>query len=49
MTDYYKSGIPDELKNYYIDDIGYIQEKYNPPIFLAFIISLIIFNFFTIF
>lgn len=42
MTDYYKSGIPDELKNYYIDDIGYIQEKYNPPIFLAFIISLII-------
>lgn len=42
MTDYYKSGIPDELKNYYIDDIGYIQKKYNPPIFLAFIISLII-------
>ncbi len=42
MTDYYKSGIPDDMKNYYIDDMGYIEEKYNPPIFLAFIISLII-------
>lgn len=42
MTNYYNSGIPSTMKNYYVDDMGYLQEKYNPPIFLAFIISLII-------
>lgn len=39
MTNYYNKGIPSTMKNYYVDDMGYLQEKYNPPIFLAFVIS----------
>lgn len=39
MKDYYNLGIPSEMKNYYVDEMGYLQEKYNPPIFLALVIS----------
>lgn len=37
---YYKDGIV--RKNYYVDDYGYLQEKYVPPFIIAIIISGII-------
>lgn len=39
MKDYYDYGIPAEMKNYFVDDMGYLQEKYNPPIMWALVIS----------
>lgn len=37
----YQDGIPEEMKNAYIDNMGYIRYKYRPPYILAFIISLV--------
>lgn len=37
---YYEAGIPSEYKNYYVDDMGFLKQKYTPPIFIALFISL---------
>ena len=37
MYRYYDSGIPPEYRNYYVDDMGYLKEKYVPPIKLMII------------
>lgn len=41
-TNYYNVGIPHSNKHYYIDDMGYMQKEYVPPIVIAFLISSII-------
>lgn len=37
FNDYYEKGIA--KKNYYVDDMGYLQEKFVPPFISAFIFS----------
>lgn len=39
---YYDSGIPNELKDYYIDDMGYIKKGYKLPLSTAFITATIV-------
>lgn len=39
MTNYYQDGIPNEMKNYSVDENGYLKKEYVPPIMIAFIIS----------
>ena len=39
---YYDSGIPNELKDYYIDDMGYIKKGYKLPLLTAFITATIV-------
>ncbi len=39
---YYNNGIPSSMNDYYIDDMGYLQKHYNPPILLGIVISTII-------
>lgn len=36
---YYDEGIPSELKDYYIDDMGYLKKKYRAPWLVAIIVS----------
>lgn len=36
---YYDSGIDEEYKNYYVDDMGYLKKRYVPPILWGLIIS----------
>ncbi len=36
---YYDDGIPYSMRNYYIDDMGYLKKKYVPPILLGLVIS----------
>lgn len=42
MENYYNLGIPSEMENYYVDNMGFLKEKYNPPIFMSLILSAII-------
>lgn len=39
---YYNQGIPSDMKHYYVNEDGYLIEKFNPPYFLIFIGSTII-------
>lgn len=39
MNDYSERGISSSMKKYYVDDMGYLKEKYVPPIFIALVIS----------
>ena len=41
LTNYYDEGIPDEYKDYTIDETGHIQAPYSFPIILAPLISII--------
>lgn len=41
MTTYYDSGIPSEMKGYKLDETGHLKKTYRPPIFIAFLISLV--------
>ncbi len=34
-THYYDEGIPSEMKNYYVDDMGYLKKHYVPPIVMG--------------
>ena len=42
MKDYYKEGIKEEYKDYYIDDLGYIRKTYKVPFLAATIISAVV-------
>lgn len=42
MENYYEDGISKEMNNYYVDKMGFLQIKYNPPITIALIVSGII-------
>lgn len=42
INQYYEAGIPYSMKYKYVDDMGYLQDKYRPPIFLALVISSIV-------
>lgn len=39
---YYNKGIPKELKDYYIDDMGYIKKGYKLPLLTTFIVATIV-------
>jgi len=41
LSNYYDNGIPSTMKNYKIDDMGFLKKTYHPPIFLATLISLV--------
>ena len=38
----YESGIPSDLKNYYVDDYGYLRKYFRPSYLVISIISAII-------
>ncbi len=38
---YYEEGIQPDLKDYYIDDMGYLQKRYKPPILIGLLVSII--------
>lgn len=40
LSNYYKNGIEDELKNYYIDEYGYLKEYYSIPVVSIIMISI---------
>lgn len=42
MSSYYESGIPNEMKNYYVDDMGYLKKNYVIPWILIIPLSAII-------
>lgn len=42
LSNYYNQGIPKSMENYEVDDMGYLQKKYNPPFLLATVISLVV-------
>lgn len=37
---YYKAGIPKEMKYYRVDDMGFLQKKFKPPFLFAFAASI---------
>lgn len=39
FKDYYHEGIPSDMKAYYIDDMGFMQEKYQYPFMIAFFLA----------
>lgn len=39
IDSYYQDGIDSDYKNYYVDENGFLQEKYTPPIFLAVVVA----------
>lgn len=39
---YYNEGIPSSRKNYYVDEMGFLQKKYTYPWMLALIVSAIV-------
>ena len=42
MTNYYKAGIPSTMKNYRVDDKGYIYEIYQIPWMIVIIVAIVI-------
>lgn len=42
LNTYYEMGTDSELDSYYLDDMGFLKQKYQPPIIFAFVISGII-------
>lgn len=42
VSNTYESGIPSDLKNYYVDDNGYLEKYYKPPYLIITLISSII-------
>lgn len=39
MSNYYLDGIDSNLEDYYVDENGFLQKKYSPPIFIALWVS----------
>lgn len=39
LINYYNNGKAREYKNYYIDDNGFLQKRFVPPIFISFLIA----------
>ena len=42
MENYYLDGIDSDYKDYYVDEDGFLQKKYIPPIIPAFFISVVV-------
>lgn len=42
MTKYYTSGIPSELDDYYIDEDGFLKQKYTFPFMWILVVSIIV-------
>lgn len=42
MSSYYDQGIPSAMKNYYLDEDGYLHQHFSPPYAIAFLIALLV-------